>query len=338
MKLRKLTGAIALLFAILGMAGIAAAQKPGYRISEPFTYQNLTIFLIHGKDQITKGNILTLQEAMERDILIVYETSDVNTLAVENVSKEFQVFIQSGDIVKGGKQDRVLAVSILIPAMSGRIEIDAFCVESGRWTKRGTEDVSKFNSSNDRIVSKDLKIAANKTKSQQEVWAKVGETQDKLSSNVGGTVNSAASKSSLQLSLENKKVTATVDEYIKNLNSAITGKSDVIGYAFAINGEINSADVYVSNALFKKLWPKMLKASAVEAVADLDGKSRIYPASPKPASVTTFMADSEKGKAEEKRGPGRTKVTTRESKENVVFEARDEKTDVVVHTSYVKIQ
>ena len=336
MKLRKLTGAIALLFAFLGMAGIAAAQKAAYRISEPLTYKNLTIFLIHGKDQIKSGNILTLQEAMERDILIVYETSDVNSLAVENVSKEFQVFIQSGDIVKGGKQDRVLAISILIPAMSGRIEIDAFCVESGRWEKRGREEVGKFESSNDRIVSKDLKIAANKSKSQQEVWAKVGEAQDKLSSNVGGTVNSAASKTSLQLSLENKKVTATVDEYIKNLSSAITGKTDVIGYAFAINGKINSADVYVSNALFKKLWAKMLKASAVEAVADLDSKARF--STPKPASVTTFMADSDKGKAAEKRGPGRTKVTTRESKDNVVFEARDEKADVVIHTSYVKIQ
>lgn len=336
MKLRTFTSAFALVFVILGMAGIAAAQKPAYRISEPLTYKNLTIFLIHGKDQIKSGNILTLQEAMERDILIVYETSDVNTLAVENVSKEFQVFIQSGDIVKGGKQDRVLAISILIPTMSGRIEIDAFCVESGRWEKRGREEVGKFESSNDRIVSKDLKIAANKSKSQQEVWAKVGEAQDKLSSNVGATVNSAASKTSLQLSLENKKVTATVDEYIKNLNSAITGKSDVIGYAFAINGKINSADVYVSNALFKKLWAKMLKASAVEAVADLDGKARF--SAPKAASVTTFMADSDKGKAAEKRGPGRTKVTTRESRDNVVFEARDEKADVVIHTSYVKIQ
>lgn len=335
MKLRIVTSVIALIFLL---TCIAAAQKSAYRISEPVTYKNLTIFLIHGKDQITKGNILTLQEAMERDILIVYETSEVNTLAVENVSKEYQVFIQSGDIVKGGRQDRVLAVSILIPASSGRIEIEAFCVESGRWQKRGNEDTAKFNSSNDRIVSKDLKIAANKTKDQSEVWEKVGEAQAKLGKNVGGTVNSAASRTSLQLSLENKKVTATVDQYVKMLSSAIAGKTDVIGYAFAINGKINSADVYVSNALFKKLWPKMLKASAVEAVADLDPTSRIYAASPKPASVSTFMAESDRGRAEEKRGPGRTKVTTRESDDGVVFEAKDEKTDVTIHKSYVKVQ
>ena len=41
------------------------------------------------------------------------------------------MFIQSGDIVKGGKQDRILSVSIMIPPLSGRILIEAFCVESG---------------------------------------------------------------------------------------------------------------------------------------------------------------------------------------------------------------
>lgn len=333
MKSRSIVGAAALIFLI---AGIAVAQKPAYRISEPLTYKNLTIFLIHGKDESTKGNILTLQEAMAREILIVYETSEVNSLAVENISKEFDVFIQSGDIVKGGKQDRVLAVSILIPARSGKIYIDAFCVESGRWEKRGNEDSAKFSSSNERIVSKDLKIAANKTKSQAEVWDKVGETQKKLSENVGGTVNSPKSNSSLQLALENGKVAANVDEYINKLSAAINGKSDVIGYAFAINGKMNSADVYVSNALFKKLWPKMLKASAVEAVAELNKKAPTA-AAPKAAAVTAFMTDSDKGKAEVKRG-NRTKVTTRETKENMVFESLDEKTDAVIHRSYVKVQ
>jgi hypothetical protein len=336
MKLRNLMSAGALLFLIVGAAGIIFAQKPAYRISEPLTYKNLTIFLIHGKNESTKGNILTLQEAMEREIFLVYETSEVNSLAVENISKEFDVFIQSGDIVKGGKQDRVLAVSILIPARSGKIYIEAFCVESGRWEKRGNEDSSKFGSSNDRIVSKDLKIAANKSKSQSQVWDKVGEAQKKLSANVGTTVNSPKSNSSLQLALENGKVAANVDEYIRKLSSAINGQSDVIGYAFAINGKINSADVYLSNALFKKLWPKMLKASAVEAVAELNKNNRTA-AAPKPASVSTFMADSDKGKAEEKR-VNKTRVTTRESKENVVFESRDEKGDVVIHKSYVKVQ
>src|SRR5215217_2795586 len=135
MNAKKLAGLVAI--GLLTAAAIAA-QTTDYRISAPHTYKNLSIFLIHGKDQNSKGNILTLQEAMDRNLFRVYETGSVNELEVENLSREFDVFIQSGDIVKGGKQDRILAVSIIIPARSGRVSIDSFCVESGRWTKRGT--------------------------------------------------------------------------------------------------------------------------------------------------------------------------------------------------------
>jgi hypothetical protein len=336
MKLRSIFGACAFLFLTLGIFSKAQAQQSDYKISAPYSYKNLTIFLIHGKDASSKKNILTLQEAMEKKILVVYETSDVNELAVKNLSKQFDVFIQSGDIVKGGQQDRILAISIIIPANSERISIQAFCVESGRWQKRAGEDSTKFSTSNERVVTKDLKIAANKSRSQQEVWKEVSEAQDKLSQNVGGSVKAGVSETSLQLSLENKKVTEMADEYVKKLSQIIEDKSDVIGYAFAVNGEINSADIYVSNALFRKLWLKMLKATAVEAVAELDKKKSSNDA--KADDVKTFLADAEKGKVEEQAVTKRVKVVSREDKENIVFEARDEKEKVVIHKSYVKKQ
>lgn len=312
----------------------AVAQTGNYKLSQAYTHKNLTIFLIHGKDSNTKTNIMTLQEAMERKLFVVYETSNVNELEVENLSKTQDVFIQSGDIVKGGKQDRVLAISIIIPARSGRVKIEAFCVESGRWEKRGGEDASKFNSSNERIVSKDLKIAANSTRSQQEVWAKVSEAQSNLAKNVGGDVTAAPSRTSLQLSLEDNKVVANIDEYVKQFARIADGKSDVIGYAFAINGKINSADVYVSNALFKKLWAKNLKATATEAVS-LSREVRVA----EPVKVETmkgFIADAEKAAASERSAAGKAKIVKREDKENVMVDAIDEKSNLIVHRNYVR--
>jgi len=330
--LKCIVGAIA---ALCVFSALAAAQNPAYRISAPYSHKNLTIFLIHGKNETSKTNILTLQEAMQRRILRVYETSDVNELSVENISKQFDVFIQSGDIVKGGKQDRVLAVSIIIRARSGRIKIEAFCVESGRWQKRGNEDSTQFSSSNDRIVSKELKLAANGARSQQEVWAKVSEAQDKLSRNVGTTVTAGSSRTSLQLSLENGKVAATAEEYVGKLGNLIEGKSDVIGYAFAINGEINSADIYASNALFKKLWLRMLRAAAVEAVAERNSTGSSVPAA-KPDAVKAFLADAESGRAEERAANAGTRIVTRDQKDSAVYEARDERSKTVVHRAYVK--
>lgn len=334
MPLRNCAVACAAFLMLVGGSILAEAQSSGYKISEPVSYKNLSIFLIHGKDENTKGNILTLQEALDRKLFVVYETSDVNELEVENLSKEFDVFIQSGDIVKGGKQDRVLAVSIIIPARSGRVSIEAFCVESGRWTKRGNEESDKFTSSNDRIVTKELKIAANGERSQQEVWKQVSEAQSKLGKAVGGSVASTTSSSSLQLSLENRQVASNVDDYMRQLSGAINGKSDVIGYAFSINGQINSADIYVSNALFKKVWLKMLKAAATEAVASAHGVRLAEPA--KADAVKTFIDDSERAAANEKSVGSGAELVTREDKDNVMYEARDAKTKAVIHKTYVK--
>ena len=332
MKLKRVFGVIAVL-CLLTLVGLS--QTPAYRISAPYSHKNLTIYLIHGKNETNKTNILTLQEAMERRILKVYETSDVNELAVENISSQFDVFIQSGDIVKGGKQDRVLAVSIIISARSGRVKIESFCVESGRWEKRGNEDAGQFTSSNDRIVSKELKLAANGSRSQQEVWDKVSEAQTKLSRNVGGSVSSAASRSSLQLSLENGKVATTADEYVRALGNLVEGKSDVIGYAFAVNGDLNSADIYVSNALFKKLWPKMLKAAAVEAVSERNARTVAAPPA-KPDAVREFIVDADRGHGEERSASAGTRIVTRDQADKAVYEARDAKSKTVVHRAYVK--
>jgi hypothetical protein len=213
--------------------------------------------------------------------------------------------------------------------------ISAFCVEHGRWTQRGSEAAGHFSSSGMAVASKDVKLAAKRENSQGEVWNKVTEAQDKLTKNVGTEVRSNESSSSFELTLENKSVQQTAESYTDALAKIIDGKNDVIGYAFAINGKVNSADVYVSNDLFKKLWPKLIRASAIEAIADLQ-KGQDFKA-PSPASVNTFMTDSEAGAASEKDVTRRTGMVTKESNENILFETRDRaKQDVVIHKNYIK--
>ena len=79
-------------------------------------------------------------------------------MQIENLGND-EVFVQSGDIVKGGQQDRVLTVSLLLPPKSGRIPIASFCVEQGRWTARGKEDVKTFATASAVVPSREAKIA-----------------------------------------------------------------------------------------------------------------------------------------------------------------------------------
>src|SRR5262249_30099417 len=128
----------------------AEPEKPAEpTISGPHTHSNLSVFLLHGKDTIpTRMKLLTLQEALEQKKLIVHETSNVNQLSVENVSDDVEVFIQSGDIVKGGKQDRLMACDMLVSPKSGKLPIGSFCCESGRWRQRRAESTGRVGSSN----------------------------------------------------------------------------------------------------------------------------------------------------------------------------------------------
>lgn len=322
----------------LGIAGAWGSHhgpkttvKGEYRLEGPFTHGNLSVFLVHGKDKI-KGQFLTLEEALIQKKVIVRETKQVSRLTIQNISTE-EVYVQSGDIVKGGAQDRMLVVDLILPPKSEEIPIDAYCVESGRWSQRGNEASTHFSSSSNTVASREVKLAAKVKSSQSEVWREVSVAQDKLSANTGARVNSESSPSSLQLALENKNVQKTADDYVKALSSVVNNKTDVIGYVFAINGKVNSADVYASSALFKKLWPKLLKASAIEAVAELRRDQKFDP--PKAEEVHSLLDDS--GEEKQKDVSSRVQVITRDSAGKVSFETRDRaRGDVWVHRNYIK--
>jgi ARG and Rhodanese-Phosphatase-superfamily-associated Protein domain len=313
---------------------VTAPQKEDYHLEGPFSEGNLSVFLVHGADKIKGQTFLTLQEALVRKVVIVRETREVNELSIENVSGE-EVYVQSGDIVKGGQQDRMLVVDLILPPHSGVIPIAAFCVENGRWNRRGNEEVATFTSSANVVASREVKLAAKEKGSQSEVWSQVAVAQDKLSANTGGSVKAPASPTSFQLALENQNVKTSADSYIKALSGVVDGKNDVIGYVFAINGKINSADIYASNGLFKKLWPRLLQASAIEAVAELRRGEKFD--APKPVEVQGFLEDAAKGVEQEKDVSERVQMVTRDSKENVSFDTRDRgKADVIVHRNIIK--
>ena len=88
--MRALLGCLAVaFFSILALSVQAADPAPAaYTLSGPYTHDNLTIYLIHGADKVKGKVYVTLQEAMEKKMVIVHETSNVNELVVENVDRK----------------------------------------------------------------------------------------------------------------------------------------------------------------------------------------------------------------------------------------------------------
>jgi hypothetical protein len=340
--LRSLVAAVSispmLMFAAAGLAAAQVAQD-STRISGPVVHENLAVYFIHGRS--APGKVpLSLEEALARRVVQVRETGNVNQLEIENLGNE-EVFIQSGDIVKGGQQDRTLMVSLVLPPKSGRIPIASFCVEQGRWSARGREDVKNFGTSTASVPSREMKLAMKAPKlaappvdqaitnrrplgyaaetsvRQREVWDAVAKAQDKLSGNLGGRVNSGESASSLQLALENERLVGAQKAYVNALRKAGEADNDIVGYVFAVNGKLNSGDAYPSNALFRKMWTKLLNASVTEAISQ---RNEARAEVPTIEAVTAFLADGERGAANEKPLNAGVKLDTREGDNAYYFE------------------
>ena len=310
----------------------------GMTISSPYVCDNLTVFLVTAPVSGAETSFLTLEEAMEHKLLTVYETQSVGELEVENLSNSFDVFIQSGDIVKGGLQDRVLAFDMVVPAKSGRMPIKAFCVEQGRWHGRHNEAQSAFTSSRDRVHSRSARLAVNRS-SQREVWDQVFCAQEDLSAQFGDDVRAIESPTSLQLTLENEKIEARVKKYVDVLSEIVYHHPEnehrsTVGCAGAINGQICDAEVYSSKDLFRKLWPKLLKASAVQAVSDFDGEAEF--ANAQVDDVAAFLSDITKVTETQQPVTDRIRVATRETDRTFYRETQDAAVDWNwIHRSWI---
>lgn len=236
------------------------------RISGPFSHENLTLFFLHGADQFEAGSYVTLEQAMAADLVEVHETGNVGELAIDNAS-DVDVFIQAGDIVRGGQQDRVLTTDLVVPAGAEAMPLASFCVEQGRWSQRGSESRTAFASSENMLATRKLKLAAKSSRNQGAVWQQVEKAQEHLSLALHAPVTDVISSTSLELSLENEQLEARTSSYIQALSELPSQEQQVLGFAFAVGGQLSAIDVYGSADLFARMWPKLLKASAVEALA-----------------------------------------------------------------------
>jgi hypothetical protein len=202
---------------------------------------------------------------------VLHETGSVGTLLIENTG-DVDIFIQAGDIVKGGRQDRTIAFDFIVPARSGRIPLPAFCVEQARWHRRGGESAAQFSSSKHSVSSKKTQLALHFSQDQLEIWRSVADEQQRLSSALAMPAESAESPTSLELTYDLGHVTDALDDYTNPLEAAPAAAGrEVVGVVWAIDGRPSHADRYVSPTLFRKRWRKLLRAAATEALMSRRG-------------------------------------------------------------------
>jgi hypothetical protein len=191
-------------------------------------------------------------------------------------------------------------------------------VEHGRWSPRSSESAVNFGMAQIALPEKDIKLAAKLEKSQQEVWESVDAMAGVLSQNAPLHIMGERT-GSLPMMLSGDSLVNWTEVYVDSLAAQIGDQSDAVGMAFAINGEINSADIYCHKELFKKMFPKLLKTAATEAIAEFDEHAD-YPALGI-EQVRAWLKTAESGEEKSETVDQRMRLKIRENDQNVSFES-----------------
>ncbi len=296
---------------IVGIAGIAllavavvlpcmirAGEVPpgsNYTLLSPIRSGNLTVFPVVASKSYDTSEFITLDEGIRSGDVVVTEAgqarglirrrpgrpdvihpirdAEVNRLVLVNNSKH-PLLLLAGEIVTGGKQDRVIGKDRIVPAESDPVDLSVFCVEPGRWVATGGKyEFSAGGTSAGAFASPGVRGSAMAAKNQQQVWDNVGKSKEAMATIIpppaAAQVNSTTSYARV---MDNKEVQQKVDSVAepvqRNYESVIHQLRDknAVGVVVAVNGEIVWADLFASTQLLQKYWPKLVRSYATEAV------------------------------------------------------------------------
>ena len=269
-------------------------------VSGPYVHENLAIFIFHSDERVSAEKIyITLEEGMKKKLVKITESkrAEVQQLLVTNKS-ELPLYLQVGELVRGGKQDRTLQTSLVIPPKTRKVPIPSFCVEQNRWS--GGEE---FAAAATIAPAKETRIAI-QSGDQGKVWSSVRSYKSSVRDATGLT---ASSSSSVNEELDSKEFVTIMGNYVSPLKDAPNKFVRPVGLAYAVNGQISTVDVYNSPVLFKKLYPKLLKTAAAEAAASPGKKTEsVIPTADQAVEFITSSGDGKK--QEQKLGHDNTYV------------------------------
>jgi len=232
------------------------------------------------------GQVRGLIRRRPSDSTVIHPVRDaqVNQLVLINNSKR-PLLLLAGEIVTGGKQDRVIGKDRIVPAESDPVDLSVFCVEPGRWVAANGKNeftAGRVGGAAGGVVggivaSPSVRASAMAAKNQQQVWDQVGRAKTAMAdapmvAGANGASVEVNSTSSYARVMENKDVQKQVDSVAapveRNYESVIHQLRDknAVGVVVAVNGDIVWADLFASTQLLQKYWPKLIRSYATEAV------------------------------------------------------------------------
>ncbi|HEV8482039.1 MAG TPA: DUF6569 family protein [Blastocatellia bacterium] len=292
------------------------ALNASWRLGAPVRFENLTVFPVIGDESPDVGGFITLDEGLRSGKVTLTEIgakgrvrrigagrqasddAEVNKLMLTNRSGKTLILI-AGEMVVGGKQDRIVGHDCLVASNNIPVRLDVFCVEPGRWNEDAafgqSRRVEQASASNVRRTTRGrtgrsggsnwslgggnagvsgsaaFMPAAGLTIAPSNVREKAQASKDQTGvwAEVAKTEhenNTSSATGNLNAVFADKQVSTRLEDYQRAFANTLTGKN-VVGVVVAVGGKLRSADVFATHSLFGIYWPKLLKSYSLEAAS-----------------------------------------------------------------------
>jgi hypothetical protein len=366
MKLRN-----SLLLLLLLWAKPALASGDSLLVRPPRSFGPLTIWTIDADSKVHHV-YLTLEQALSTGRAVIHENNS-QRLWIENHS-DTDLFVQSADLIKGGQQDRMVQNDMIVPAHDTSHDLNVYCIEHGRSTKRGAEPIETFSGSHwmaplshTRLVTQHelteqlltphvggftapdtdqlnlLKSLGSLPQpfgyidaAQESIWNDVSNVQSELTTILKDSVTRNASPTSLELTLENNSLADREHATERTLDDLADDDERAVGFVYAINGRITGAECYGTHTLFTAMWPKLLRSIAAEAIIEPGKSNESGNTLPSIDDIQQFLSPSSNGKSARQQVNERTLVIASKSDADYLFETFDSKyNEGSLHSSWI---
>ncbi|MEM7393030.1 MAG: DUF6569 family protein [Verrucomicrobiota bacterium] len=258
-------------------------------VGEPQHYRGLTVFPLELRSGGHASGIRSLDEALRNRWISIRELDrpTVSSVAIRNDSRH-HVFLMAGEILLGGKQNRIVRNDVLLPPDSRYIDVDVYCGEKERWNTPITTYRSAPGVANDRL----RKMAARES-SQNRIWSEI-DTQLSRSKVASPTRD-------YQQVYEDRDLKRRADECVSRFRRC--WRSRTVGAVVLSGGVIQSCDVFADPSLFEKLRDKITRSWAVnmpEVRSDWRGRVAV----PTKQAIHAFLREAQRSNLSSQHTPG----------------------------------
>lgn len=218
-------------------------------VGDPVRYRALTVFPLTLR-RGTESNVATLDQTLARGWLTIQEQDapSVPTLRVRNTGSR-PMLLMAGEILLGGRQNRIVREDVLVPAESGFVDVPVYCGEQRRW-----QDVQPTFKPSGNLAGREVRGMAARAAPQSDVWQSI---DSQLSA-----ARVEAPTRNYQAIYEDGEARRAAAEAVRELHGVV-GR-ETIGAVVFSRGHLANCDLFSDPELFAQLWEKICRAHAVD--------------------------------------------------------------------------